>query len=754
MRWLLLVLCSVTSSAVIVDVDMPKFLGHHNPMWNDTFDDWEDGPFIGNGLVGAILRTNGTRLELDIGRTDIWDKRHPGTRGWTEPGITVFMQPRLPVGKFFIELEKPIKLINVTLDIYTATVYGTVLGSSEFGFTLFAPFSKESGIVLKFISNTIGMKNVHFEPALAAPTRSPLPKNYLYNPDALCKLVVRNNTNITVCTQELLSGGNYATGYGFIEESLQDGKLSTILAIAVENNTPGNSTDTAVDSVVELLSKLTLFINEHHRHWDEYFSRSFVSIAQSDSESHSTILESFYWMQIYKLGSASRPNGTAIDLMGPWFQPSGWELYWFDLNVELTYWITYTSGYLELGNTLSNYIQNGLSQLIKNSDSQGMSMSTGCTSDLNCSTSPFIGQIVGNLPWVCHNLYLGYNKLPYPKNIREIRLKLIPVLNQAMEYYSTYIIMDEEGGHLPFTISPEYPSQNVSGFDTNYDYALLTWGIRTLLQYGQGIVNTTYWGLVQSKLLSSGPTDDVGFMVNNATSFAVPHRHFSHAFAIYPLRLCHNISLMEKTLQNFEKLSCPSGNCLNGYTYVGAAMMNGLIGKGDVTLKRLMDLLFSEIRQSTMYSEGNSPCIESPLAAASVVLDMLLYCNATHTEIFPILPQEWVNVSVANLLCYGGVKISASRTNGVVDWVFVNSSSSTSHRSFIISVDLVEPVSCSIPYTRVSDGQYWVSVPPGETFFMRSAGVPPKYIIRPTPSNANQYHYWGTKSRNGSKRCG
>ena len=37
--------------------------------------------------------------------------------------------------------------------------------------------------------------------------------------------------------------------------------------------------------------------------------------------------------QMYKYACAARPGGPAIDLMGPWWQPSGWELYWLDMNL-------------------------------------------------------------------------------------------------------------------------------------------------------------------------------------------------------------------------------------------------------------------------------------------------------------------------------------------------------------------------------------------------------------------------------------
>jgi len=46
-----------------------------------------------------------------------------------------------------------------------------------------------------------------------------------------------------------------------------------------------------------------------------YCKGAFVSIPQ-------TWLEGFYYIQMYKLGSATRPGGNVIDLMGPWWARS------------------------------------------------------------------------------------------------------------------------------------------------------------------------------------------------------------------------------------------------------------------------------------------------------------------------------------------------------------------------------------------------------------------------------------------------
>jgi hypothetical protein len=59
--------------------------------------------------------------------------------------------------------------------------------------------------------------------------------------------------------------------------------------------------------------------------WLAHFKVSFISVPN-------TALEGAYVLQAAKVGAATRKGGVAMDLMGPWWQKSGWELYWWDVS--------------------------------------------------------------------------------------------------------------------------------------------------------------------------------------------------------------------------------------------------------------------------------------------------------------------------------------------------------------------------------------------------------------------------------------
>src|SRR5207253_1036530 len=68
----------------------------------------------------------------------------------------------------------------------------------------------------------------------------------------------------------------------------------------------------------------------HRKWWHAYYPASFLTFPDAR-------LEAYYWIQIYKLGSAMRPDGPILDLNGPWFNATPWPAIWWNLNIQLTY---------------------------------------------------------------------------------------------------------------------------------------------------------------------------------------------------------------------------------------------------------------------------------------------------------------------------------------------------------------------------------------------------------------------------------
>ncbi|NQU52215.1 MAG: hypothetical protein HQ522_06710 [Bacteroidetes bacterium] len=80
-------------------IDWGSFLSHHDLVWEKTPDDYFNAPFLGNGLLGAMLYApKGEKFRLDIGRTDVVEHRKSDAR-------SIIDNDRLPVGHFTLEMN-------------------------------------------------------------------------------------------------------------------------------------------------------------------------------------------------------------------------------------------------------------------------------------------------------------------------------------------------------------------------------------------------------------------------------------------------------------------------------------------------------------------------------------------------------------------------------------------------------------------------------------------------------------------------
>jgi hypothetical protein len=149
------------------------------------------------------------------------------------------------------------------------------------------------------------------------------------------------------------------------------------------------------------------------------------------------------------------------------------------------------------------------------------------------------------------------------------------------------------------------------------------------------------------------------------------------------------------------------------------------------------------------YSEGMNPCIESPLAAANSLQELLLTSWGGVIRVFPAVPDSYPNVSFGGLLATGGVQVSAQRISGRTTMIFLNASASAEDAvNCTVQTDLARPlhsVPASIPIVD-EKGRLQFTLRPGETLLLQTAGSPPPEPLRPNKGNSSEYNYWGSKS--------
>ncbi|MGS2586167.1 hypothetical protein [Streptomyces hebeiensis] len=161
-----------------------------------------------------------------------------------------------------------------------------------------------------------------------------------------------------------------------------------------------------------------LLVLPHRGWWRRYYRKSFLSLPDARSQR-------FYWIQLYKIASAARKDAPVMATCGPWLEPTPWPNTWWNLNVQLEYWLTHGSNHLELDavtRALSEF-RGRLSAEVSaryRADSMGIPRTTDTRLVNGGATDPGTGYgvgvpgretptpEVGNLTWALHNVWLSY----------------------------------------------------------------------------------------------------------------------------------------------------------------------------------------------------------------------------------------------------------------------------------------------------------------------------------------------------------
>ncbi len=94
-------------------INWPGFLAQQDPVWERLPANWWEAPFLGNGLMGTMVRQIAPQtIRFDIDRADVQEHRKvetgetggaPGANGFD----AVWARSRLPIGYFTLRLLYP-----------------------------------------------------------------------------------------------------------------------------------------------------------------------------------------------------------------------------------------------------------------------------------------------------------------------------------------------------------------------------------------------------------------------------------------------------------------------------------------------------------------------------------------------------------------------------------------------------------------------------------------------------------------------
>lgn len=427
-------------------------------LWQKLPKTWYEGPYLGNGRLGSgIYAEPGattTAVRFNVQHSEVQDHR-------PEFG-SLFGLARLPIGHFTLEPAGTITGIEWWMRLRTAELEGTITTTAG-TLKLRAFVHSSSDLLAVEITPSEGEQGFRwvFHPADAISPRAdfkPLPDGYTGNPPA----VVEQHGEVTAAVQPLLAGGQHVTAWR--ERTRGD---SRTLYVTVTHSHPKTTARDRALRTVKTASALpyALLATPHRSWWDRFYRKSFLSLPDAR-------LQRFYWIQLYKTASAARKDAPVMATSGPWLEPTPWPNTWWNLNVQLEYWLIHGSNHLEL-DAVTRALSEFRDQLSREvaapyrADSAGIPRTTDPQLVNGASVTDggygvgIPGQDpptpeVGNLTWALHNVWLSYRHTMDESILRDT---LFPLLRKAVNYYLHFLAPGADGKlHLPATFSPSTAS--------------------------------------------------------------------------------------------------------------------------------------------------------------------------------------------------------------------------------------------------------------------------------------------------------
>lgn len=715
-------------AALATGIDWSAFLGRQDLVWNRLPRGWGESAFIGNGRLGATIDEENGAFGWSVNRMDV-----------------VHDESRYPIGRAILRTAGAITGGEARLTLWDAEASGTV--RTQRGEIHWRSFVSRSPEVIVVVLDGRGGERgatLDWSPALARPPRKVHNKTP-FAPEDLHPPAAVTNAGSSITSVQTFIGGD-AHAESIIRTDAANGERVYYVSIGYAKTGDAALREARSTTTAASHRGLAQLSDGERRWWHQYYPESFVSFPDAR-------LQSYYWIQIYKLGAAMRPDGPILDLNGPWFNDTPWPAIWWNLNIQLTYSPLFRANRLGLAESLFKNLDRNRQALIANVPERlrGQAAAIGRSSgpdlvrkvDLATATSDASHEM-GDLPWT---LFYYWEYYHYTMDDAILRARLYPLLRLAIGNYLAYVQKGEDGlYHLPPTESPELAVVP----DASYDLALLRWGLQTLVASATRLrIDDPLLPRWREVLTGLTPIarDSTGLWVGAGRPWKQSHRHYSHLLAIYPLGLITpdrptDRTLIEASLRTWER----EPSLFRGYSLTGGASMHAMLGQGDTALARLNQFLdFPKYMEpNTFYAEAG-PVIETPLSAATTIQELFLQDWGSALRVFPAMPSVWKEAAFEHLRGDGAFLVSAVRANGRTAWVRIESLAGAPLRVVVPDWDkaVVRASSGAVPrVVRDTSGAFVFALAKGSWVVLAPNTVTPLPAIQPVSLPAATANPW------------
>ena len=658
---------------------------------------WDEAIPLGNGMLGALIWEKENKLRISLDRADIWDDRTAMDLSkfnfkfvqqrlaaneydtvhqlgdW--PYDNVAYPTKLPCGALEFDMKQLGTVKNVSLDINTALCTAAFENGARFNCYVHA------------VNNTgyFGFENIqeNIIPELIIPAYTGAAKNENDNSHAGDGLSVLGYKKETVIKTDS-SIRYHQTTYGnhYYEILVRWKKINKGKAIigewTVSNDTP------AILAEINTALKEPTYWPSHIQWWKNFWSRSSISIPDDQ-------LQKQYWLDMYKLGCVSRKGAPAITLQAIWTADNGSLPPWkgdfhHDLNTELSYWPCYTGNHLTEAESYTDWLWN-----IHNENKKYTQQFFGVNGLAVPGVSTISGKAMGG--WIQYSLspsvssWLAqyfYWQWKYSMNEKFLASRAYPYLHDVAAFIENITYMQNGKRAIALSSSPEYHDNDTSAWFknfTNYDLSLYKFELNAASEAAAAMHKSdeaAHW----KKLLQQFPAFDAnstGLTIAPGQNLDESHRHHAHLMAIYPMCQLDANNNSDKNLMDIslQHLAAKGTRGWCGYSFTWLACIYARAHEADSAVKQLKIFAGNFCSPNSFHLNGDQKggeysdftyrpfTLEGNFAFAQGVHELLLQSKNNYTEIFPAVPQSWMNVSFSNLRAEGAFLISAKKENGV-----------------------------------------------------------------------------------------
>ena len=683
----------LSTAPVQLKVNWPEYMEQHKLVWDIFPARWENGLFIGNGIVGAMIwaDVDSSKVRWYLGRSDVGKLDFPG-------GGNVPM--RIQVGSMDLHVEGKILVdeSSAELDIWNGEARGSIKTTKGCIWWRSFTASNEPVIFIELLIMKGNEKGWRWVENFTS-------KGKRGNIEGINTFTVDDRQHHP--RSDLSSGGH---AIAWVEDVSPKSRRiyislsSSPVTKSIWDHSPRGFLSSLEDACISIKrvrkAEIESLESTHRSWWHEFYQKSFVSFPGRE-------LESYYWIQLYKMASSSREGYPMIDNHGIWSVEPPYGFATWDLNVQVIYRLHLKSNHLELGEPLLRFMDNSFNEQSMWNEEHG-ELRAGIRQQTFMRYHFFdterwehpdnqLADGPAKFLWGCHNYWLQYKYSMDASLLRSLLHKLEGGINAMAA-----VLEQEADGtfHIPSGRNWE----NWVGKDPTGLLAVLRWALETARNIGKKLDydkdKLARWENLQMHLADyptgEYPDGSTGFLLGSKfytlvqgafhlNEVPVPHRHWTHLLMIFPLQtLAWEQEDKRELIRNSVDYWSAISSGLNGEPpmagYSPCASICFYAGMGQKEkIPGLIDIFLygksargPNVWASTMYRE-HGPVIETPLFFAASLLELLLQSYGGIIKVFPAMPDDWSDAAFHEYRAEGGFLISAKYKSKKTEFIRIKS---------------------------------------------------------------------------------